>query len=306
MRKSTSDGSMLITYVPADLMQLSQLEDYIFNVEYDNIEECKKYIDDIPYKTVMRLIEHVATYVRPFHFNVLGDIYRQVFPPREKIHSHSPFIHYLFNKGIIKKENLLRSFTGISNNFISDMNIKPDTCWSYAQSDDFRGLVSSSIYTDLTKQKNTLLKQRITLLDFSAFCGSVNSFKYLMLNGCEITDDTVDFSIKGGNESIIELIEQKGFEFNNKLHTAIKAHNNQIVEWLITNFTCELITLPYCISNWNIQCFFYLLSNGHNLNEIDSAGKNVFQRASENYNYILNQKLLRLNLRLHRQKFNTH
>ena len=289
-------------FVPSDVLPVAELENYIFTVTEEKVEDSGKYTKNVPDKTVLRLIEHVATSIRPFNFKPLGDIYQKVLPYREKIHSHTRFIHYLFSRGVLTRDNFTRTFQRNQNSANYELVFPAESCWFYTKDDSLDGLINESVTLDVTKQKNRLLNEQITLLDLSAFCGSFKSFIYLMLNGCKVTSTTLDFSIRGGNEKIIELLEQRGYSYNNRLHAAIKFHQNRIVEWLYTNFNCDQITLPYCISNWNLECFFYLLNHGHNINEVDSAGKNVFDRASDNDNYILNHILLKLNLRFHKQR----
>ena len=51
----------------------------------------------------------------------------------------------------------------------------------------------------------------------SAFLGSIKCFKYLMMNGDEINEDTCRFAVAGGNNEIIHLCEQKGLQFDNCL-----------------------------------------------------------------------------------------
>ena len=46
----------------------------------------------------------------------------------------------------------------------------------------------------------------IAPIDYCCLFGSLKCFKYLLLNNCETSDVTVDFSVQGGNQEIIAIL----------------------------------------------------------------------------------------------------
>ena len=94
------------------------------------------------------------------------------------------------------------------------------------QRDDFDGFISflsKNPTIDITKEQTVeiggyywyLFEQRtfIFLIDFCCLFGSLNCFKYLLLNQCEITEKTLQFSIAGGNQEIINILKENGHSF---------------------------------------------------------------------------------------------
>ena len=54
----------------------------------------------------------------------------------------------------------------------------------------------------------------ISLIDFCCFFGSLKCFKYILLNKCKITEETLKWSISGGNKApqeIRQLLEKNKF-----------------------------------------------------------------------------------------------
>lgn len=63
----------------------------------------------------------------------------------------------------------------------------------------------------------------LSLLNYAAIRGSINCFKYLVLNGAEILNTTFINAVIGGNTEIIRIVEQK---LNNDTNVNIDENNN--------------------------------------------------------------------------------
>ena len=61
----------------------------------------------------------------------------------------------------------------------------------------------------------------ISLIDISCLYGSLKCFKYLLLNKCEITKQTLHYSIAGGNQEIINILKENGHSFEECLETSV-------------------------------------------------------------------------------------
>ena len=110
-------------------------------------------------------------------------------------------------------------------------------------------------------------------------------FKYLLLNKCEIThsgyDNTLKYSIAGGNQEIINIIKENGYnEFKECLETSVKYHRYELTTWLNENYKCVPVYLPDCIECYNIDAFFYFLQHVHSLDEKDVLGRPCLHLAS--------------------------
>ena len=105
----------------------------------------------------------------------------------------------------------------------------------------------------------------LTLLDEAALFGSVKCFKYLLLNGVEISKDTCCYAIAGGNNEIVHLCEQKGMKFEHCLINAIKYHRFDLFEWLILHFSNDRIDVASCFEYCNEPAIYYYIHCGGKL-----------------------------------------
>ena len=62
----------------------------------------------------------------------------------------------------------------------------------------------------------------ISFSDFCCLFGSLKCFKYLLLNKCDITEETLKYSIAGGNHEIINIIKENAHnEFKEYLEMSV-------------------------------------------------------------------------------------
>ena len=112
----------------------------------------------------------------------------------------------------------------------------------------------------------------ISFSDFCCLFGSLKCFKYLLLNKCKITKETLKYSITGGNQEIINIIKEKNNKFEDSLETSVDYHRYELTNWLNENYKCKPVSLPKCIWYYNIHAFIYFLEHGHSLDETDENG----------------------------------
>lgn len=107
------------------------------------------------------------------------------------------------------------------------------------------------------------LKTRITMIEYAAFCGSVTTFKFLLLQGATLHPLITELASAGGNADIIHLLEQQKINFNKScLEICIIFHQNQIFEYLHSNYNIpfSFAQLMLSISFYNFFCFNLILS----------------------------------------------
>lgn len=105
-----------------------------------------------------------------------------------------------------------------------------------------------------------------TPIDFSALTGSLKCFNFFLDNNSPITTETLSCSIKGGNLQIIQKILQH-FDIKPKLiYDAIKFHQNNIVEWLVSQNIKPKIDINLCILALNTYCYSKFRNNLKNVN----------------------------------------
>ena len=110
----------------------------------------------------------------------------------------------------------------------------------------------------------------IKLIDFAAFFGSVNCFKYLFLNGYETTPNkTFTYAICGGISEIIHMCENNNNNMNASLLASIQFHRHNLFEWLIDtkqqNYSDP--NIPNIIMKYfNVTAFISLIHRGYDPN----------------------------------------
>ena len=71
--------------------------------------------------------------------------------------------------------------------------------------------------------------QKISLIEYAAFCGAPQIFNYLLSNGSQLDQSICFFSIHGQNAEIIQLLEDENVKLDKYecLNESIKCHHNE-------------------------------------------------------------------------------
>ena len=80
---------------------------------------------------------------------------------------------------------------------------------------------------------------------------------------------TLEYSIAGGNQEIINILKEKGHSFEKCLKISVKYHRYELTNWLLENYKCKPVSLPLCIKYYNIDAFLYFLEHEHSIDETD-------------------------------------
>lgn len=117
----------------------------------------------------------------------------------------------------------------------------------------------------------------VSLISIAAFHGSTRCFKYLISRNATIDDTTIYLSIIGANEDIIQILTNKGYDFGSHIEAAIKTHNFNIIEWILSNFNVSSAHFnPYIsLQNFNIPCFVFLLNLMDDINASYTYDNNI-------------------------------
>ena len=145
-----------------------------------------------------------------------------------------------------------------------------------------------------------LLDKNPTLIEYSAFYGSIQIFQYLKLNGIELTSSLWFYAIHGRNPEIIHILEENGIDpenndFEKILDESIKCHHNEIAKYIQNKYFLinenetekslsygfHYYNYKYIPKQYNKRYFSYLcqynyiatvefLIKNHELNEIDN------------------------------------
>ncbi|KAK8889215.1 hypothetical protein M9Y10_033961 [Tritrichomonas musculus] len=113
-----------------------------------------------------------------------------------------------------------------------------------------KGDINTSIYDTNT----FLLGKNITLIQYAAFFGATQIFKYLFMNGAELRVSLWNFAVHSDNSEIIHFIEENKDKIKEKsffsiqvaqitqnnyidfLKESIKCHHNDVANYILNNF----------------------------------------------------------------------
>ncbi|OHS95391.1 hypothetical protein TRFO_10526 [Tritrichomonas foetus] len=115
-----------------------------------------------------------------------------------------------------------------------------------------------------------------TYIEYAAFFGSLDVFKYLVEQNAILSDRLPEFAIAGGNMEILRIIEEKELDFYEAcLDAAISFHRNELVDYLVENFEFKLSidSICSCVEFSNIEILVKTLENVIDINMIDSTGE---------------------------------
>ena len=144
------------------------------------------------------------------------------------------------------KENNLDSFKekrklGENDDYISHMirNDLIDEFISFVNQKNY--FLSSTIKPSIYETNLYLIKNNPTLIEYSAFFGSIQIFKYIFLNQKKFTPSLLVYAIHGDNPEIIHLLEQVKIKNANDLYKqcfleSVKCHHNEIANYIQNNF----------------------------------------------------------------------
>ena len=150
---------------------------------------------------------------------------------------------------------------------------------SYVNQKDYP--LKSSINPSIYETNVFLLKSKPTLIEYAAFFGSIQIFKYLYLNGVNLTSSLWIYAIHGDNPEMIHILEENNIEpddylieneFNDDssyddededisyekcLEEAIKCHHNYIANYIRTQFINDMNENYYIENNFDNNVIAY-------------------------------------------------
>ena len=106
--------------------------------------------------------------------------------------------------------------------------------------------LTSTIETSIFETNSLLNKKLPSLIDYSAFFGSIQIFKYLFLNKVEITESLLVYAIHGCNSEIIHLLEENVINISDRMYErcvteSIKCHHNDLSGYFINKLNDDFV-----------------------------------------------------------------
>ena len=129
-------------------------------------------------------------------------------------------------------------------------------------------------------QRSPLLNHNPTLIQYAAFHGSLQCFKFLLFNGAnlELEDsdgmNLIQYAIMGGNVEIIRILEQEDCSFLGAGQIAVLYHRYQIFDWILLTKNIDFMeptgrlgsVLSQSIFSNNIKIFLLCYEKGFDPN----------------------------------------
>ena len=120
--------------------------------------------------------------------------------------------------------------------------------------------LSSTINCSIFETNGFLLKNKTSLINYAAFHGSIQIFKYLYLNQVPIESSTFLYAIHSQNPIMIHFIEENIDKtllikslYKRAFYESIKCHHNEIASYLYNNKNLEQINYIKCLKKYNFE-----------------------------------------------------
>lgn len=149
-------------------------------------------------------------------------------------------------------------------------------------------LKNTKIKPSIFDSSKLLLKNEPTLIEYAAFYGSMQIFKYLQLNGVDLTPSLWTYAIYGKNYEMIHLLEDNHIKplksYSTLCITAIKCHHNELAKYFLDNFIDQGELQKISIITYGLKYYNFNFLSGIELNS-----KTIFDICSYDYFFLLNQ-----------------
>lgn len=122
--------------------------------------------------------------------------------------------------------------------------------------------LNSYIEKSVFETHSILNGQAVKLIDYAAFFGSVQIFKYLYLNGVALTKALWIYGIHGDNPEIINILKENEItpedsSYQKCMKEAIKCHHNGIANYIINNLLKGKMEKRNEVSNFENNLYSY-------------------------------------------------
>ena len=248
--------------LPKEVSKWIEFEKIVFTITDKNLKSAYKFIDKnmrLDQDQMQNLIVQAYDFI-PHRKEQLKLLFKYIGTSQQIYDYRKAFVLDLYRSNIIKKDQLQTP----KDFFIFPIQSEEDKLLKEIENDNLEQVTFLSSESKNENKKITLIFDTIiynlTLIDYSALCGAVNSFKYFLLNGKDVTSQTVSCAVRGGNEEIVELLHQRNMSFNNTLSDAVISHNNELAMWIQENSTEQhVFNISTCAHCFNTEFLLYML-----------------------------------------------
>lgn len=260
--------------IPAELQSIADAEDCIWTLDPSNIAEAADKIinlikqNNFESSAILKIVDF-ASFRRPKLLDAYIELYETLIqdPLCEKA-TESQFIStviYEKRNGQNHTDNYVMSLFPVESIGHSITYDDVDKLIEYTSSNDF----DPKFYEqNLERRKRQVFfgLQQYTPIELAAKHGSIKCFKFLMMNGTLKSANINKYAVEGGNLEIIHILSQNGYDFRHALQSAIAFHQQDIADWILTNYSYINVPVVNCIESYNIRAAVFFLENGLSIN----------------------------------------
>ena len=258
------DISIVKDYYP-HLLKYAEFEELIYNISEDNFQELLERGQKFKEEEweLLHIYIAVSAQKQPFSFKISADLWSKFERVDYEIGWGYEFLEYLVCRGLLSPDQI-HQFDCYNTTETYENRYKNITAAELILKDDIDGLVFESSKPNFFKTHLTILGDHVTPLEFSAFCGASNCFKYLFINAVD-KSRIAEFAVKGGSLDIIDICNQNGVDFSHSIGWSVKWHKTHITQWLIDNYGIGDLILSHCISSLNTIAIVFGLLHGFDI-----------------------------------------
>lgn len=259
--------------IPESLQTIAALGEMIWSVKSE--EEAKSIIEyvisnDITIGYVLRMIEYISLH-RKRYIKYLLLVFEELFKnPKHKPETMK--VNADFGV-LLSSHDIKMDYYGSTKSPEKVLSIYEENTPFYFCAFDLieelkNAATSADFYVDLSTREYQFDDYSLSLLDIACKYGSIECFKYLIMNGAKISQFSAKMAVEGGNLEIIRILQREGIKFDKLYSWACEYHHNHICDWLLENYQSDLLTLCDSLLFYNIKSFLFLVANGFDVNKI--------------------------------------
>lgn len=183
----------------------------------------------------------------------------QKFIEKKKIEDQNENLNWIQNLPINFDKNRK---TGENDNAICQL-IRDDSIEKFTEFIKEKNVeINSQIELSIYETNSFLINKTPTLIEYAAFFGSSEVFKFLLQNGAELHSSLWLYGIHSDNNIIIHLIEEKGIQpedksFEKCMEEAIKCHHNELAFYIESKYLNETDKENNIANNFDNNVYSY-------------------------------------------------
>lgn len=204
-----------------------------------------------------------------------------------EVKAHSPDLYLSYTCQSYEFRKYLNTITPEQHSIYRSSGLNQDKLAFLIRSNDAVGFQSyhSSTNINLDQRLTSYYEEcrfsekQLSLIEYAAFFGAIDVFKYLILNNATFSANLPKFAVIGGNYEIIHILEQNGLKFNDTmaLNTAIKYHRNDIVEYIKDSLGVDytIKSLKKSLKYYNLPIFIEIMKRYEKIPDFGIYNGNV-------------------------------